>query len=161
MGTAIAANDMALVYGGGRVGLMGIVADAAIAGGAPVYGVIPGFLEQREVAHPTLTECVVTDDLMERKTLMIEKSDAFIALPGGLGTYDELFEVIAWRQLGQLTQPIGLLNLNGFFDPWLNLMQHTATEGFVREEEFSYLVVEQDPTRLLDGLRAEPASPGD
>ena len=129
-GREIAARDITLVYGGGNIGLMGVLADAALDAGGRVVGVIPDFLVLREVVHPGLTETVVVEDLFERKALMIERADAFVALPGGIGTYDEVLEVIAWRQLRQLRQPIGLLDVSGYFQPWLRLLEHTVERGF-------------------------------
>ncbi len=151
-GREIAAREMTLVYGGGNIGLMGAVADGALDLGGQVIGVIPDFLRDREVCHTRLTELVVVDDLFERKAIMIERSDAFVALPGGIGTYDEILEVIAWRQLRQLRQPIGLLNVGGYFDPWLASLQHAVDEGFVSEGELAQLIVMRDPAELIDCL---------
>ncbi len=151
-GHALAMRGYGLVYGGGRVGLMGALADAALDAGGHVVGVIPDFLSAREVAHQGLQECLFVDDLFERKALMIERSDAFVALPGGIGTLDELLEVIAWRQLRQLRQPIGLLNVAGYFDPWIDLFGHIRAEGFVSAAELEHLIVEPDPEVMLDAL---------
>ena len=151
-GRELAAREIALVYGGGNVGLMGALADGALDLGGQVIGVIPDFLRDREVCHTGLTECVVVDDLFERKAIMIERSDAFVALPGGIGTYDEILEVIAWRQLRQLRQPIGLLNVSGYFDSWLASLQHAAEEGFITHAELAQLIVERDPAELIDAL---------
>ena len=150
----LAARDITIVYGGGRVGLMGTVADAALDAGGRVVGVIPDFLTSREVLHEGLTEQIVVDDLFERKAVMIERADAFVALPGGIGTFDEILEVIAWRQLRQLRQPIGLLDTRGYFQPWLALLRHAVDEGFAGSADLDHLVVEPDPialaSRLLD-----------
>jgi uncharacterized protein (TIGR00730 family) len=154
-GRELAARDMALVYGGGNIGLMGALADGALDAGGHVVGIIPDFLREREVAHTGLTECVFVDDLFERKALMIERADAFVALPGGIGTFDEILEVIAWRQLRQLRQPIGLLDVAGFFQPWRALWQHVIDEGFVRTAELDSIVVDTDPGRLIDALLAQ------
>ncbi len=151
-GRELALRNIALVYGGGRVGLMGAVANATLAAGGYVVGVIPEFLREREVAHESLSECLVVDDLFERKSLMIERSDAFVALPGGIGTLDEILEVIAWRQLRQLRQTIGLLNVAGFFDRWFELLAHLAKEGFVSEEELAHIIVRPHPSSLLDAV---------
>lgn len=157
-GRELARREMTLVYGGGRIGLMGALADATLEAGGAVVGVIPDFLRDKEVAHAGLTECVFVDDLFERKALMIERSDAFVALPGGIGTFDEILEVIAWRQLRQLRQPIGLLNVADFFAPWQDLLHHCVDEGFIGAAEIAHLVVEADPVNLLDGLlEADPA----
>ena len=157
-GRELAAREMTLVYGGGRVGLMGAVADAVIVGGGQVVGVMPDFLRAPEVVHPGISECVVVDDLFERKAQMIERADAFVALPGGIGTFDELLEVIAWRQLRQLRQPIGLLDVAGFFAPWQALLAHTVVEGFLAQEDIAHIVVERDPVALIDAL-LEAAAP--
>ncbi len=156
-GRELAAREMTLVYGGGKVGLMGTLADAALELGGRVVGVIPDFLTGREVVHEGLHELLTVDDLFERKALMIERADAFVALPGGIGTYDEILEVIAWRQLRQLRQPIGLLNVGGYFDPFVELLAHTTRAGFLRAEETAHLVVETSPGLLLDALTAQPS----
>lgn len=157
-GHTLATRGFGLVYGGGCVGLMGAVADAALEAGGHVVGVIPDFLSDHEVAHQGLQECLIVDDLFERKALMIEHSDAFVALPGGIGTLDEILEVIAWRQLQQLRQPIGFLNTAGFFDPWMALVQHFEREGFVSVGELDHVILEADPDTLLDEL-SEPDAP--
>lgn len=151
-GHTLARRELGLVYGGGRVGLMGAVADAALEAGGHVLGVIPGFLSEREVAHAGLSEIEVVDDLFERKAIMIERSDAFVALPGGIGTLDEILEVIAWRQLRQARQPIGLLDAEDFFAPWRSLLAHLEREGFVSAEELDHIVTERDPDTLIDAL---------
>lgn len=152
-GHALGLRGWALVYGGGRVGLMGALADAVLGAGGHAIGVIPGFLDEREVTHAGIQECVTVDDLFERKAVMIERSDAFVALPGGIGTLDEIVEVIAWRQLRQLRQPIGLLNVERFFDPWLDALRHMVREGFLAASEVERLIVREDPEELLDALR--------
>ncbi len=151
-GRTLAARDIALVYGGGNIGLMGALADGALDLGGHVIGVIPDFLREREVCHAGLAETLVVDDLFERKALMIERSDAFVALPGGIGTYDEILEVIAWRQLRQLRQPIGILNVAGYFDPWLAALRHGVDEGFISDADLDALIVERDPELLIDLL---------
>jgi uncharacterized protein (TIGR00730 family) len=151
-GRELGRRGIALVYGGGRVGLMGALADAALGAGGVVIGVIPEFLREREVAHAGLSECVLVDDLFERKAVMIERADAFLALPGGIGTFDEMLEVIAWRQLRQLRQPIGLLDVGGFFAPWQALVRHWIAAGFVGAHELAHLVVERDVSLLIDRL---------
>jgi uncharacterized protein (TIGR00730 family) len=135
----IASAGWGLVYGGGRVGLMGLVADAAIAAGGEVIGVIPGFLNRREILHPGLTQCHAVESLLERKALMIELSTAFLALPGGLGTFDELLEVMAWRQLGQLDKAIGVLDAGGYFKPFLSMLTSAIEGGFLEQEELDRL----------------------
>ncbi|MGR8921233.1 MAG: LOG family protein [Gammaproteobacteria bacterium] len=153
-GRALGARAMALVYGGGNVGLMGTVADAAMASGARVTGVIPEFLRAREVAHAGIDENLAVDDLFARKQRMIDLADAFVALPGGIGTYDEILEVIAWRQLRQLDCPIGLLDTAGYFAPFRALLDHTIAAGFLRDEEIDHLIVEAEPAPLLDRIAA-------
>jgi len=144
---------LGLVYGGGKVGLMGVIADAVLAAGGPVIGVIPGFLSQAEILHGGLTEEIVVDSLFARKALMIERADAFVALPGGIGTLDEILEVIAWRQLGQLTKPIGFLNVSGYFDPWFALFEHMVACGFASRADLDHLIVEQRPEHLIGRLQ--------
>ena len=150
----LAARDITIVYGGGNIGLMGVLADAALDAGGRVVGVIPEFLSEREVLHTGITEQVVVDDLFERKAVMIEHADAFVALPGGIGTFDEILEVIAWRQLKQLRQPIGLLDIEDYFQPWMAALRHAVDEGFAGSADLDHLVVEPDPialaSRLLD-----------
>jgi uncharacterized protein (TIGR00730 family) len=156
-GRELAARGIALVYGGGKVGLMGALAEATLAAGGHVIGVIPDFLRWREVAHEGLSECVVVDDLFERKAVMIERADAFVALPGGIGTFDEIVEVIAWRQLRQLRQPIGLLDVAGYFAPWQALLRHAVDEGFVAAHEIDHLLIATTPGALIDALlEADP-----
>jgi uncharacterized protein (TIGR00730 family) len=161
LGRAIGERGMRLVYGGGKVGLMGEVADAALAAGAPVLGVIPRALMEREVGHRGLTELRVVETMHERKQAMAEPSDAFIALPGGIGTLEELFEVWTWRQLGYHDQPIGLLNVEGYYDPLLAFMDRSVGEGFVSAPVRALLQVDTDPERLLDRIaRAASAAAG-
>jgi uncharacterized protein (TIGR00730 family) len=152
VGRRIAERGLGLIYGGGRVGLMGVLADAALASGGRVVGVIPGFLEAREVGHSGLTELHVVPTMHERKALMADRADAFLALPGGLGTLDELFEIFTWAQLGLHDKPIGLLNVAGYFDGLVTLVDHMVTEGFVRVETRARLHVDTDPDALLDRL---------
>lgn len=154
-GRELGERGMSLVYGGGNVGLMGRLADAVLDCDGTVVGVIPEFLSDREVLHTGISECITVDDLFDRKAVMIEKSDAFVALPGGIGTYDEIIEVIAWRQLKQLRQPIGLLNANGFFEPFLALLAHTVECGFLREDEISHIHVETNAMALIDALQSD------
>ena len=154
IGALIGARGARLVYGGGRVGLMGVVADAALAAGALALGVIPRSLMEREVGHGGLTELQVVETMHERKRLMAEQADAFVALPGGIGTFEELFEVWTWRQLGYHDQPIGLLNVAGYYDPLLEFMRQTERAGFVSEDTLAMLAVDDDPERLLDRLAA-------
>ena len=157
LGQRIAARGLGLVYGGGRVGLMGTLADAVLEGGGEVIGVIPSDMVDREVAHDGCTELLVVGDMFERKARMMEVADAFISLPGGVGTLDELFEVLTWNQLGYLAKPNGLLDVNGFWEPLAALLESTVDAGFVRAEHRDLLLRETDPDALLDRLaRWEP-----
>jgi uncharacterized protein (TIGR00730 family) len=157
LGQAIASQGHGLVYGGGNVGLMGIVADAVLGAGGPVVGVIPEALVQREVGHQGLSEQFVVPDMHVRKRMMAERADAFIALPGGIGTLEELFEVWTWRQLGYHDKPIGLLNVAGFYDHLLRFMDHTVAQGFLDEAQRRMPLVDTDPAVLLRRVLAEAA----
>ena len=151
-GAAAAARGVGLVYGGGRVGLMGAVADAALAGGGEVVGVIPQELVDRELAHPGLTELHVVASLHERKALMAELAEAFVALPGGFGTLDELMEQLTWSQLGLHGKPVGLLDVEEYWRPLIALARHATEEGFVREADLAAIAVGTDAEGLLDRL---------
>lgn len=152
LGRLLAELGIGVVYGGGSVGLMGVLADAALDGGAEVIGVIPEVLMIREVTHTGLSELRVVGSMHERKALMAELSDAFIAMPGGFGTLDELFEVVTWAQLGLHRKPVGLLNVEGYYDPLLALIERAIAEGFILPEYAELLTVERDPERLLEQL---------
>lgn len=154
LGRALAEAGVGVVYGGGNVGLMGALADAALAGGGEVVGVIPRALVERELGHPDVTRLEVVESMHERKARMAELADAFVALPGGLGTLEELFEVWTWSQLGFHAKPCGLLNAAGFFDPLLAHLDRAVAERFVRDEHRAMLRVAADPAALLDELRA-------
>ena len=157
MGEALARRGIGLVYGGGGIGLMGVLADAAVSAGGDVIGVIPEALMAREVAHRGLADLRVVASMHERKALMAELADAFVALPGGFGTLEEFCESLTWAQLGIHRKPCGLLNVEGFFDPLLLLFDHAVRERFVSPDHRSLVVVEEDPERLLDALsRWEP-----
>ena len=143
---------MRVVYGGASVGLMGVVADAVLADGGEVIGVIPGALVEREIAHRGLSELRVVDTMHERKAGMAALADAFVALPGCLGTLEELFEVWTWGQIGLHAKPYGLLNTAGFYDPLIEFLDHAVCEGFIRERQRASLVVSSDPDELLDLL---------
>lgn len=157
MGETLAEAGLGLVYGGGRVGLMGVVAEAVLHNGGEVIGVIPQALARKEVAFTELEDLRVVASMHERKALMAELSDAFVALPGGLGTLEELFEVWTWGQLGIHAKPFGLLSPEGFYDPLVAWLDHLVEEGFVRPRHRAMLRVEQDPARLLAALR-EPVA---
>lgn len=150
VGRTLALNKFGIVYGGGHVGLMGVVADAAMKAGGEVIGVIPRFMEKSELAHQGVTELILVDTMHQRKQRMHELSDAVIALPGGFGTMDELFELLTWRQIGLHRQPIGLLNAHGFYDPLLDQVRMMRREGFLHGE--TELIVADTITALLDRL---------
>jgi uncharacterized protein (TIGR00730 family) len=152
MGAALARRHIGLVYGGGRVGLMGVVADAVMAGGGEVIGVIPEALVAKEVAHEGLPDLRVVGSMHERKALMAELADAFVALPGGYGTLEEFCEVVTWAQLGLHRKPCGLLNVGGFYDRLLALFDHAVAEHFVRPAHRALVLEERDPEHLLDLL---------
>jgi uncharacterized protein (TIGR00730 family) len=161
LGELLAAGGLGLVYGGGHVGLMGVLADAVLQGGGEVIGVIPQALVDRELAQLNLSRLDVVETMHQRKARMADLADAFVALPGGYGTADELFEILTWSQLGLHAKPVGLLNVAGFFDPLRRWLDHTVREGFVREEHRELLLEAGSPEELLDLLRryrpAEPA----
>jgi uncharacterized protein (TIGR00730 family) len=154
LGRLLASRGIRLVYGGGGVGLMGVLADAVMAGGGSVHGVITRALEEKEVGHSGLTKLQVVTTMHERKAAMAEESDAFIMLPGGFGTLDEFFEVLSWSQLGIHSKPCGILNVNGYFDPLLELLDRAARDGFLRPEHRALVVVDTDPESLVDSLAA-------
>ncbi len=151
-GGVIAARGLALVYGGGNVGLMGILADAALEAGAEVIGVIPSRLVDRELAHNRVTSLIRVGSMHERKQKMAELSDAAIALPGGIGTMEELFEIYTWLQLRFHNKPVGLLNTNGFYDLLLEFLDHMVREGFLKQKNRDLLLVDSDFSRLLDRM---------
>jgi len=152
LGKALAERELGLVYGGGRVGLMGSVARAVLDAGGSVTGVIPESLVRKEVAFEELSDLRVVDSMQERKTLMAELSDAFVALPGGYGTLDELVEMLTWTQLGFHDKPSGLLNTEGYFDKLLQFFDDNVQEGFLPAAHRTMLLVEEDPKTLLDRL---------
>ncbi len=145
-------NNIGLVYGGGHVGLMGVIADAMLAGGGEVIGVIPHGLAVREVEHHDLTELRIVHSMHERKALMADLVDGFIAMPGGFGTFEEFCEIITWAQLGIHHKPCGLLNVAGYYDALLGLFNHAVTERFVRPEYRALVLDESDPERLLEAM---------
>ena len=152
MGALLAARGIGLVYGGGHVGLMGVIADAVMASGGEVIGVIPQTLADREIAHTGITELHVVDSMHSRKAMMAELSDGFIAMPGGVGTFEEFFEVVTWTQLGLHRKPCGLLNVNAFYTPLAAFIDQAVSEGFIRPVHRAGIVVDSDPERLLDTL---------
>jgi uncharacterized protein (TIGR00730 family) len=149
---ALVARDLGLVYGGASIGLMGVVADTVLQLGGRVVGVIPEALARKEVAHHGLTELHVTQSMHERKTLMAELSDGFIAMPGGIGTFEELFEIWTWAQLGIHTKPCGLLNVAGYYDALISFLDHATFEQFMKSPQRELLIVASEPEGLLDGF---------
>jgi uncharacterized protein (TIGR00730 family) len=154
MGAALARQGLGLVYGGGNLGLMGAVADGALAAGGEVIGVIPDFLQARELGHAGLAELRVVGSMHERKAAMAELSDAFVALPGGYGTLEEFCEILTWAQLGLHHSPIGLLDVEGYYAPLLGMFDHAVAEGFLSPALRAIVLREDDPGRLLDLLAA-------
>lgn len=152
VGQLIGARGMELIYGGGSIGLMGAIADAALSSGARVVGVIPKRLARKEIAHHGLSELHIVASMHERKAKMADLSDAFVALPGGMGTMDELFEILTWGQLGEHAKPIGLLNVAGYYDSLLALMETMIAEKFVKEKHRDLLVVDTEVDRLIDRI---------
>jgi hypothetical protein len=152
LGRLVASRGLEIVYGGAHVGLMGALADSALGAGGKVIGVIPNRLVEAEIAHAGLTKLHVVDTMHERKALMAELSDAVIALPGGTGTLDELFEMFTWSQLGLHRMPIGLLDVAEYWQPLLRFLEHAVNERFLRAEHFETMLVERDPGFLLDQL---------
>jgi len=161
LGQVLAARGIELVYGGAHVGLMGTLADAALEAGGRVTGVIPRSLVDREIAHPGLSDLRIVDSMHERKAEMAQLADAFVALPGGVGTLEELFEVYTWNQLGLHAKPLGLLNVRGYFDGLVRFLDHAVEERFVTRENRAMLLVGEELGALLDGLAAweAPAKP--
>lgn len=152
LGAALAARGIGLVYGGANVGLMSELAHSVLDAGGEVIGVIPRSLVQRELALTSLADLRITDSMQERKAVMADLADGFIAMPGGLGTLDEFFEVLTWTQLGIHQKPSGLLNVEGYFDTLLAFLDHSVAERFVKDTHRSMLIVEPEPHRLLDRL---------
>lgn len=152
LGRRIAGRGLRLVYGGAKVGLMGALADAALAAGGQVTGIMPIALVEKEIAHAGLTELRTVGSMHERKAMMADRSDAFLGLPGGAGTLEEVFEVWTWGQLGHHRKPVGLLNVAGFYDGLAAFLDHQMRERFVREEHRRMLTIEADPEMILDGF---------
>jgi len=152
LGRLLAERQITLVFGGGHVGLMGLLADATLSAGGEVHGVITRALEEKEVAHLGLSRLQVTASMHDRKAAMAEASDGFIMLPGGLGTLDEFFEAATWTQLGIQSKPCGILNIGGYFDPLIDLLDRSVDERFLRPEHRAQLVVDSDPASLIEAL---------
>ncbi|MBV6323216.1 TIGR00730 family Rossman fold protein [Duganella violaceipulchra] len=154
LGRALVADNLSLVYGGGNVGLMGIIADEVLRMGGEVTGVIPTALVEREVGHTGLTRQFIVKDMHERKAMMAELADGFIAMPGGMGTLEELFEMLTWSQLGIHAKPIGLLNVDGFYDGLTGFIQHASAQGFIRPQHAALMMSASEPQALLQLLKA-------
>jgi uncharacterized protein (TIGR00730 family) len=154
VGKTLVGHKVDLVYGGGRVGLMGIVADAVLAAGGRAIGVIPDPLATKEIAHDRLTELHVVSGMHERKALMATKSSAFLTLPGGIGTFEEFFEILSWGALGIHQKPLGILNVDGYFDPMIALLEHGIAEQFIHPASLHSLIVSDDPDTLNGNLLA-------
>jgi uncharacterized protein (TIGR00730 family) len=158
LGKLLASNSMRLIYGGGKVGLMGILADTVMENGGEVIGVIPDFLLRREVAHHGITKLEIVDSMHERKKRMADLSHGFIALSGGWGTLEELFEVLTWRQLGLVQQPVAILNVQRFFDPLIHQMKLMAQHGFLNTAYLDHLQIEDSPAKILSYLQRSKAA---
>ncbi|WP_018150910.1 LOG family protein [Leeia oryzae] len=159
LGKALADQDIELVYGGGKVGLMGEIANAVMQHGGVVTGVIPEALKQKELAHTGITRLHVVDDMHQRKNMMASLSDGFIAMPGAAGTLEEFFEVWTWAQLGYHQKPCAILNVNGFFDPLIEMMQKVVAHGFMRDAHLDMIIISQDPAEILRQMK-EYKAPG-
>jgi uncharacterized protein (TIGR00730 family) len=158
VGTLLAQRRIALVYGAGNLGLMGAVADAALKHGGEAIGVIPQILVDLELAHQGLNDLRIVDTMHERKATMAQLADAFIALPGGMGTLEELAEILTWAQLDIHHKPVGLLNEGGYYDHLLTFLDHAVAEGFLRQAHRDLLIVDDDPTSLLEALTAKASA---
>jgi uncharacterized protein (TIGR00730 family) len=154
VGKFLADNKIRLVYGGGNVGLMGVVSDTAMAHGGEVVGIIPRFLLEREVGHKEITELRVVESMHERKEMMASLADGFLVLSGGIGTLEELFEVFTWRQLDLHQKPIGILNTNGYYNFLISFLENAVTQGFLHESALAYVLIETDAQTLLQKMLA-------
>lgn len=157
LGRRLAAEGLGLVYGGGKVGLMGIVADGVLAGGGEVVGIIPEALAAKELAHPGLTELLVVSSMHERKALMEQRADGFVAMPGGFGTYDELFEILTWAQLGEHDKPVVLFDIADFYAPLFALIQRAVGSGFLKPQHAALATRALDLDEVVAALRQPPA----
>lgn len=155
----LASRGIGVVFGGGSIGLMGVLADHALAAGAAVTGVIPHGLAARELAHRGVADMRVVPTMHARKALMAELADGFVALPGGIGTLDELFEIVTWSQLGIHRKPVGVLNVAGYYDPLVVLLDHAVAGGFVPAENRGLVIVDEEPAALLDRMAAHEPPP--
>jgi uncharacterized protein (TIGR00730 family) len=152
VGELLAYRNIVLVYGGGKVGLMGALADACLGAGGKVVGIIPQALAEKEIAHAALTELRVVGTMHERKAMMADRADAFLALPGGFGTWDEFCEILTWSQLGLQRKACGMLNIEGYYDAFLTMSDRAEQDGFIRREHREMLLSDTDPARLLDRM---------
>jgi uncharacterized protein (TIGR00730 family) len=159
MGQALVERGLRLIYGGGSTGMMGRLADSVLQNGGEVVGIIPKIFETPELLHTGLTDLHVVGDINTRKTLMAEMSDAFIALPGGFGTFDELFEILTWAQIGLHKNPIGILNTREYFTPLMALVEHARQEGFIYNEHLDLLLEDKDPRVLLSRMEGFESPP--
>lgn len=150
---ALVDNNLGLVYGGSNLGLMGVVAEEVLALGGTATGIIPESLVTKELAHPALTELIVTRNMHERKAMMAERSDGFVALPGGLGTFEELFEILTWAQLSFHHKPVGVLNVNGYYNGLLSFLDHAHSEAFIRPQHRNMLMAHTDAGKLLAAFK--------
>jgi uncharacterized protein (TIGR00730 family) len=158
LGHAIATRNIELVYGGAHVGLMGVVADAALTAGGKVIGILPRFMADKELAHENLTQLHLVETMHERKQIMAQLAEGFVALPGGLGTLEEMFEAITWGQLHLHQFPCAFLNIDGYYDPLLGFLRHSAASGFVRQDQLDSLIVADTVDELFERLAAfQPA----
>lgn len=153
LGVHLAESNIRLVYGGASVGLMGIVADAVLSHGGTVTGVITEHFDAVGITHPGLTECVITPDMHTRKAQMMQKSDAFVALPGGIGTLEEVAEALTWAHIGHHANPVGILNVDGFYNPLIQMLDQMVAAGFYRHEQRAALVIAETPAQLVERLR--------
>lgn len=156
MGKILGEGGYTLVYGGGSVGLMGLVANSTLSNGGKAIGIIPRHIEAREIGHPDLTELHVVDSMHVRKQMMVDRSDAFIILPGGIGTMDEFFEIMTWRQLGLHDKPIIVVNVNGYWTTIIDMLEVMVREKFLRQEDRDCVVVVESPEQVFEALEAAP-----
>lgn len=161
LGELLGQNDYDVVYGGGNVGLMGITATSALDNGADVIGIIPTHLSERETAHKHLTELHTVETMHERKQMMVDRADAFVIMPGGLGTMDEFFEIFTWWQLGLHDKPIIIINVDGYWTPLLDLVQNIATEGFCSQSDYDHLIVLDKTDDIIEALKTAPVEKND
>ena len=156
MGKILADNNIRLVYGGGKAGLMGIIADSVMENGGEAIGIIPSHISDREIQHTGLTELHIVESMHVRKQMMVDYSDAFVVLPGGIGTLDETCEIITWRQLGIHDMPIIIVNLDGYWTPFLSMIEHLVKQGFMRKEDKNTFIVVEDIKDVLHSLQNAP-----